>query len=96
MTNFARGYVPAAAVRGRAVALARSDLPLYLAMMGLLVLLWAGMFFAIGMTGMAGDLGAGEAGRKAAQVACENQHTRAPGELLRCKLPEARRHPIDI
>ena len=94
MFYLARGYVPRAAVRGRAVAIARSDLPLYLAMMGLLVLLWAGMFFAIGMTGMAG--GAGEAGRTAAQVACENQHTRAPGELLRCKLPEARRHPIDI
>ena len=84
------------AVRGRAVAIARSDLPLYLAMLGLLVVLWAGMFFAIGMKGMAGELALGEAGRNAAQVACENQHTRAPGELLRCKLPQAQRTPIDI
>ncbi len=79
-----------AATRGRAAALARAETPLFLAVLGLLLVLWIGAVIVFGPLGASFVIG--QTLQRPNLVVCDNLTSRAPGELLRClpALPEAR------
>ena len=81
-----------AATRGRAAALARAETPLFLAVLGLLLVLWIGAVIVFGLGPLGDRFVTGQTMQRPNLVLCDNLETRAPGELLRClpTLPEAR------
>jgi hypothetical protein len=71
-----------AATRGRAAALARAETPLFLAVLGLLLVLWIGAVILFGPLGP--GFVVGQTMQRPNLVLCDNLDSRAPGELLRC------------
>ncbi len=89
MTTILKKDSMAAMERVHAVALARSELPLFFGLMGLLLVLWAGVLFAFGCRACASQQAMQNLTAMPTYVVCENQENRSPGALLRCTVPPA-------
>ena len=76
-----------AATRGRAAALARADTPLFLALLGLLLVLWIGAVVGLGQAPLGHRSSSDATSHRPNLAVCHNREGRAPGELLRCYLP---------
>ncbi len=85
-----------AVTRGRAVALARAETPLFLAVLGLLMVLWLGAVVAFVCGPLGGGLHSSVTAERPNIMVCENLTDRAPGELLRCLVTVVKFRAIDI